>query len=157
MTGNDHPPHPRCRIQAVAPGWLAAALMVLAGCSTPPPGEALRASITRLELAIEARESGAVSDELADDFVGPEGMDRSAARRLAQLSFMRHRDIGMVLGPLDITLQGNDHATVRFTAALTGGSGGWLPEGGRLYQVETGWRRDGAEWDMTSATWERDL
>lgn len=157
MTGNEQPPRPRRRLPAVAPAWLAVVLVVLTGCSTPPPEEALRAQVSRLELAIEAREPGAVADLLADDFAGPEGMDRSAARRLAQLSFMRHRDVGLALGPLDIALQGSDHATVRFTAALTGGSGGWLPERGRLYRVETGWRRDGGDWSMTSATWERDL
>ena len=39
---------------------------------------------------------------------------------------------------------------------LTGGSG-WLPERGSVYRVETGWRRDGDDWLLTSARWERDL
>ena len=58
--------------------------------------------------------------------------------------------------PLDMTIS-EGHATVRFTAALTGGSGGWIPDSGSLYRVETGWRRDGDAWRLTSARWERDL
>ena len=137
-----------------------AALCLLAGCTATPPEEALRASVVELEQAIESREPGAVADVLADDFAGPDGMDRTAARRLAQLAFLRNRDVAVALGPLDISLHGGDdptHATVRFTAALTGGTGGWLPEQGSVYLVETGWRRDGDAWDMTSARWERDL
>ena len=45
---------------------------------------------------------------------------RRVARRLAQLAFLRNRDVAVALGPLDITLQGGEdptHATVRFTAA----------------------------------------
>lgn len=135
-----------------------AALCLLAACSSPAPEEALRASVAELESAIEAREPGGIADVLADDFVGPDGMDRAAARRLAQLVFLRNRDVGVALGPLDIDLHDRDaHATVRFTAALTGGTGRWLPETGSVYRVETGWRRDGGAWVLTSARWERDL
>jgi hypothetical protein len=45
------------------------------------------------------------------------------------------------------------HATVRFEAALTGGSGNVLPDAARLYGVETGWRLDDGEWRLTSASW----
>ena len=151
-----------------APGFLAATLLaaagLLSGCGGTPPEEALRASVAGLEAAIESREPGAIADVLATDFAGPDGMDRAAARRLAQLVFLRNREVAVALGPLDIDLQGGGdvdadatHATVRFTAALTGGAGGWLPESGSVYRVETGWRRDGDAWEMTSARWERDL
>ena len=106
-----------------------------------------------LETAIEARDAGALEDVLAEDFAGPDGMDRTAARRLARVTFLRQRDVGVALGPLDMTIS-EGHATVRFTAALTGGSGGWIPDSGSLYRVETGWRLDGGEWRLVSATWE---
>ena len=44
--------------------------------------------------------------------------------------------------------------TVRFTAALTGGSGSLLPDSAQVYDVETGWRFDDGNWRMTSATWQ---
>ena len=135
--------------------WLLAATLLLGACSATPPEQALRESVSDLEAALEARDADALADLLAEDFAGEDGMDRATASRVARLSFLRHRDIGVALGPLDITLL-EGHATVRFTAALTGGSG-WLPEQGSVYRVETGWRRDGDGWLLTSARWERDL
>ena len=135
--------------------WLLVAAFLLGACSSTPPEQALRASVSELEGALEARDADALAAMLADDFAGEDGMDRVTARRLARVSFLRHRDVGVALGPLDIVLL-DDHATVRFTAALTGGSG-WLPEQGSVYRVETGWRRDGDAWLLTSARWERDL
>ena len=136
--------------------WFVLACALLAACGAPPPEEALRAAVSGLETAIEARDAGALEDVLAEDFAGPDGMDRTAARRLARVTFLRQRDVGVALGPLDMTIS-EGHATVRFTAALTGGSGGWIPDSGSLYRVETGWRRDGDAWRLTSARWERDL
>lgn len=155
MTGNARTARPR-RTSGRRASWWFAACAAVAGCAATPPEEALRQSVAELESAIEAREPSGVAEVLARDFAGPAGMDRTAARRLAQLSFLRHRDVGLVLGPLDLAVQG-DHATVRFTAAVTGGSGAWLPERGSVYRVETGWRLEGGTWRMTSAGWERDL
>jgi len=139
----------------LAAGCLALA-MLAAGCARTPPEEALRGSVAALESAIESREPGAVADVLAEDFIGPDGLDRDGARRMARLHFLRNRDVGLVIGPLDIALQ-DRHATVRFTAAVSGGTGAWLPERGSVYRVETGWRRQGDDWRLTSAHWERDL
>lgn len=146
-------------------GMCLAAILLLAGCSSPPPEQALRESVAQLEAAIEARDPGALVDVLAGDFIGPGGMDRSGARRLAQLTFLRNKDVTVALGPLDIDIvdaAGKDgaatmHATVVFTAALAGGSGRWLPDAGSVYRVETGWRHDGGDWVLASARWERDL
>ncbi len=106
-----------------------------------------------MQAAIEARDVSQVRDLLADDFIGPDGMDRGGAARLAQLTFMRHRDIGVaIVGPLELTIS-DDRASVRFDAALAGGSGGLLPDRARIYNVETGWRLHGDEWRLVSATW----
>ncbi len=142
---------PACRI-----AWSVVACALLGACDAPPPEEALRVAVSGLETAVEARDAGAIEDVLAEDFAGPDGMDRTAARRMAAVTFLRQREVGVAIGPLDVTIL-DDHATVRFTAALTGGSGGWMPESGSLYRVETGWRRDGGDWLLTSARWERDL
>src|SRR3546814_5626456 len=94
---------------------------------------------------------------LAADFVGNDGLDRDGARRLAALHFLRNAEIGVTSGPLDIHLQ-DDHATVRTTVVLTGGSGGLLPETGRAHAVTSGrrlgdggWRIDSIEWSLSCA------
>lgn len=131
---------------------LTMAWLLLAACSRTPPEQALRETMQPLQLAMEQRDASQVEDFLADDFVGPGGMDRDGARRLAALTFLRHRDVGVTLGPLDVSVL-QEHATVRFTAALTGGSGRVLPDAARLYQVETGWRLEDGDWRLTSARW----
>ncbi|WP_255516261.1 nuclear transport factor 2 family protein [Luteimonas suaedae] len=134
-------------------GWLcAAAVLGPAGCARPLPEQALREAVDDMEEAIESRDAGALQQWLADDFIGPEGMDRAGARRLATLHFMRHDVVGVTLGPREVALHG-ERATVRFSAALTAGSGRLLPDAARVYQVESGWRLVDGDWRMTSLRW----
>ena len=130
--------------------------MVLAACAKTPPEQALRRTIDDMHAAVEARDVSGLSDGIARDFIGPGGMDRTAARRLAQLVFLRNQKVGMTVGPLDIAMR-EGGATVRFTAAMTGGSGGLLPQSGQVYDVTTGWRQDGGEWELVTAEWKEKL
>ena len=125
--------------------------VLLGACTRTPPEEKLRTTIAGLQAAIEQRDGSALQDVIADDFIGPDGLDRDGARRMAQATFLRYRDVGVSLGPLDIDLR-EQHATVRFTAALTGGAG-MLPDSGQLYDIETGWRLDDGEWQLVNAGW----
>ena len=127
--------------------------MSLAGCARTPPEQALRERVDALEAAIDARDAGALRGVLADDFIGPGGMDDAGAWRLAQGMFLRYRDIGTRLGPLDVQLQ-ERHATVRFDAVVTGGAGTLLPQSGQVYDVTTAWRLEGDDWRLVSAEWE---
>lgn len=134
--------------------WISVAYLavVLGGCAQGDPEQALRASIGGLQADVAARNAGAVEDRLAEDFIGPDGLDRQGARRMAQFLFLQNRQVSATLGPLDVSMQG-DRATVRFTAVLTGGAGGLLPQTGQLYDVETGWRMQDGDWTLTSAMW----
>jgi len=138
------------RIRAAA--GAVCALALLAACSRPAPEEALRAALAEVQESIEQRDAGTLRRYLAEDFIGPGGMDRDQARRTAALYMMRHQSVGLTMGSLDVELQ-EPHATVRFRAALTGGSGRLLPDRANFYQVETGWRMEGGEWRITSASW----
>lgn len=124
----------------------------LVACHLTPPEQALRDTVGSLQQAIEERDSADLRDTLAEDFIGPEGLDRNGARRLAQGLFLRNREIGVTLGRLDVALQ-REHATVHCTAALTGGSGGLLPDSGQLYDITAGWRLEDGEWKLTSIEW----
>ena len=127
-------------------------LLVLCACSRTAPEDALRQEVAAMRTAVEARDVGDIADGIADDFIGPEGMDRTGAKRLAQLVFLRNRDVGVTMGPLDIAMR-EGGATVKFTAALTGGSGGMLPTSGQMYDVSTDWRQNGDEWELVAAEW----
>jgi hypothetical protein len=137
--------------------WLLVAVVLVASaCARTPSEEALRETVGALQQALEDRDAATFEDLLADDFVGPDGLDRQGARRVAATSWMQHRRIGATLGPLDVKVK-DRHGTVRFTAALTGGSGSLLPDSAQVYDVETGWRFDDESWRMTSATWQPKL
>lgn len=130
------------------------ALGMLAGCAKEDPEKALRSTFAALQQSLEQRDAGAVADHLAEDFIGNEGLDRYGARRLAAGVFLRNRQVGVTTGPLQVRMQGTNSASVQFDAAVTGGSGGLLPEQGQWYRVETGWRLDEGRWRVVSARWQ---
>lgn len=146
-------PFAPARLRMFACGLIAAALL---GCAKTPPEQVLRQTLAELQQGIEARDANAIERSLAEDFLGPEGLDKAGARRLAALMLMRHAAVGLTFGPLDLDIR-DRHASVRFTAAATSGSGRMLPDAAQVYEVETGWRLDGDTWRMTSATWKPKL
>lgn len=129
-------------------------VLALAACSREAPEDAIRAQVTALQTAIEKRSASDVADVLDEDFIGPQTMDRRAARQMAAVMMLRHQRIGVLTGPVDVALQGEDRATVRTRAALTGGEGSaLLPDSAQAWRIESGWRlRDGV-WRITSLTW----
>lgn len=128
------------------------AIWLLAACAGNDPEQALRERFDGLQQAVSERDPAAVQQFLAEDFVGNDGLDRQGVRRLMAVYALRYRDISATAGPLQMQIDG-EHAKVRFTAVLAGGAGGWLPERGRVLRVETGWRRVGNDWLLTSAHW----
>jgi len=121
-------------------------------CTRSDPEAALRARMAGLASAIEAADPAAVQQFLAVDFIGNDGLDRNGARRLALGYRLRHRDIGLTVGPADVQMAPG-HATVQCKVVLRGGSGGALPDNAGIYDVESGWRLESGEWMLVSARW----
>ncbi len=137
--------------RAVFTGLLAAVVALAAACAKQPPEAALRATIAAMQAAAEGRDADVLAESVSEEFVGPEGMDRDQFRRTMAVVWLRDKNVGVQLGPLDVELVG-DRARVDFTAGTSGGEG-WLPDRGQLHQVETGWRLEGGEWKLISASW----
>ena len=133
------------------------ASVVAVGCSRTAPEQAVREQLEVLQAAIDGRDAGDVQALLADDFVGNQGMDRRGARQLAVAVFLQHRDVGARIGPVAVELRGEDEATATFSVLATGGSGGFLPETGQVFDVETGWRLVDREWRLLNARWTPEL
>lgn len=128
-------------------------LALLAGCDRSPPEQRLRERIAEMQQALEARKPAAFVEGIAEDFGSDKGMDREGIRNLLRVQMLRNASIGATLGPLDITLHG-ERATVTFSAVLTGGSGGLLPDSARPWAITSAWR-DGADgWQLIHASWE---
>lgn len=135
--------------------WSIACAAALSGCARTVPEEELRQTVAAMQQSVEARDIGDLVGHVAQDFAGPEGMDRATLRRTAQGAFLRYQAVGVTLGPMQVRMANDGrHATVRFSAALTGGGEAVLPDSARLYQVESGWGQAGGEWELTSLHWE---
>lgn len=156
---------PRIGAQAPKAGkarrrWISAVLLAtvaaLAGCRHAPPEQALRDTVAQMQKAGESHDVAGFMDHVAEDFAGPDGMDRQRLRQFLAVTSLRNRDIGVTLGPLDVKVFG-DRATVDFTLGASGGSGAWLPDRAQVYQVRTGWRREGNDWLLLSAQWKPTL
>lgn len=129
--------------------------MLLASCVAPPDEEALRNNIAAMQAAVEERSLAGVMDHITDDFGGSQGLDRDALRRLLQAQIIANAKIGVTIGPITIERQG-ERATATFSLILTGGSGRFLPERGRAYQITSGWRIEDGEWKVYVAEWDNE-
>lgn len=132
--------------------WCIWMLALLVACSRTDPETKLRARIDALQVTIQSRQPARTMEAVTGDFTGNDGMDREALHNLLRAQFLAKADIGVTTGPLQVSMQG-DHATVRFTAMLTGGNGGWIPEDAGAYQVTTGWRVEDGDWKLYAAQW----
>jgi len=129
--------------------------VLLSDCKHTPPEQALRETIAKMQAAGEARDMDALFQPIAEDFTASQGMDRQQFRRYMTLVSMRQKSVGVTLGPVQVKLYG-DRATASFTAAITGGPG-FLPDQAQVYDIETGWRLQGDDWQLISARWKEKL
>jgi hypothetical protein len=110
-----------------------------------------------MQQAMQERSPRAFMAHVGDDFVGNEAVfDKTALFNLLRVEVLRNDSVGVMLGPIDIELQG-DRATAHVVATVTGGSGGLLPEHGAVYDITSGWKRQGREWVCISGRWEQKL
>lgn len=129
------------------------ATLLVAACGRTPDEQRIREAIAAMEAAVEARNPRDFMAHVADDFVGSDsGFDRAGLHNLLRAQFLRNQAVGVLIGPVDVTLQ-PPRATARMSVTLTGGSGGLLPERGAIYAVETGWKQVDGEWLCLSASW----
>ncbi|MEX0916048.1 MAG: nuclear transport factor 2 family protein [Wenzhouxiangellaceae bacterium] len=135
--------------------WAGVLIVMLAGCGAELDDETRIRQI--LDDMIEALEQGDVGDfmaPVAEDFVAVNGrLDRRALGLLVRRERLARDAIRVRRVDTEIELVGDSRARVSFRALATGGSG-LLPDEGRLWRVETGWRRDDGEWKLISAEWE---
>lgn len=137
---------------------LAVAVLVLVACgSAPGPEQQIRDRLTSMIEALEEGSVGAFMDPIADDFIaGDRALDRRALGLLVRRERMARDSIRVRRVNTQVELHGEQRATATFQALATGGSG-LIPDEGRLWNIETGWRLDGDEWMLISAGWSRGI
>lgn len=128
------------------------ALLALAGCHRTPDEERIRQAITTGSQAAEQADAGALADVLSDDFDGNGGQtDKRELTGLLRAAKFRGETIHALIGPIDVEQRG-DRYVAKFSVTLTSG-GKLLPAQMGVYQVESGWRREGKAWVCFTATW----
>lgn len=133
------------------------ALLSLSGCHRTPDEQRIRNAITAMAQALEHGQPRDFMASVAEDFTGNDGnFDRTSLHNLLRAEVLRNGKLGVILGPIDVELQG-DRATVHNTATFTGGAGGFLPERGAVYTFSSGWKREGSKWLCYNASWQQKL
>ena len=142
------------------PGWRAVPLLlvlILGACARPSDEEQIRTAISEMQKAVENGKPADFMRHVADDFTGDGGaVDKQGLHNLLRAQALANASIGITLVSQNVELHG-DRATVKVTVTMTGGSGRWLPERGSVQQIESGWRRQGDDWQCLNAQWQRSL
>lgn len=126
--------------------------LLCAACSRPSEEQRLRDTIAAMEVAIEAGESGDFIEHVSAEFTGQgSGIDQRQLRAILLSQSLRHENISVLLGPLDVKMF-ESRATVKVRVLATGGS--WFPETGRQIDIESHWQLDDGEWVCFRAEWQ---
>lgn len=137
--------------------WLLATLCgsLLAGCGAELTVEQqVIATIRNMEVAAEDGEHFEFMTFVAETLQAQNGsMDRNAFHRFMIFQINQHRRLQAKFFPIHVRELGEGRASANFHVVVTGG-GGLLPDSGQVYQVETGWIRDGDDWLLEQAEWQ---
>lgn len=132
-------------------------VMLVACGSAPEPEQQIRHRLASMIEALEEGDVGEFMDPIADDFVaGDRALDRRALGLLVRRERMARDSIRVRRVNTRVELHGEQRATATFQALATGGSG-LIPDEGRMWDIETGWRLDGDDWMLISASWSRGI
>jgi len=129
--------------------------LCMAACARTPDDQAIRKSIENGAAAAQAHDASALTDMLADDFIGNDELDKAGLKSQLRGQFVVAKAIGVRVGPIDVEVNG-DRATARFDAFVTDTSGRWIPDRAATLHFQTGWRRDGKYWLCNNAKWSSD-
>lgn len=128
---------------------------LLGGCTSSDPQAALEAAVQQLQDNLEAKDTGAVMDQLHPQFSAQQQYDRTWAQRTMAMLFLRHKQVRvMAIGTrseVDATYSNKGHT--RAEVAVTGAEG-LIPDSARHYSVELEWWLEDGEWKLARLKWE---
>jgi hypothetical protein len=140
----------------VAASWLA----LVAGCAASDPEAEIRALLAEVEEAAEARDHGFFADVLAASYRDAQGNDREQALRAVRGYFIANQRVEIVSRIDEVALEGADAARAVVHAGMLGRRAGASLAGGLdadLYRFELELVKDGGNWRIIGARWNRAL
>lgn len=128
---------------------------LLTGCGRDDPRVQLDSAVKQLQDNLEAKNSGAVMEQLHGDFRANGEFDRDWARRTLTLMFLRHQRIKVIVLSSDSQLDPTYSSRGRTQAqiALTGAEN-LIPDSAGHYAVKLEWWRAGDEWKLARLDWQ---
>ncbi len=125
---------------------IALTLCSLAACRQGSPEDQVREAFASTIEAVEKSDAAAATEMLAQDFQGPEGMDRGAAR-LYLMGVFRQQKVGVTVLANRVRIN-REGALQAVDLVLTSKGGGLVPEdmGRRSYVIR--WRKTGSHWKI---------
>ena len=130
--------------------------LLLGACSKTPDEEQIAQNIAAIEAAVEAKSFTDIEAFLHDDFLANEQMSARDAGRLLQVYGRQHRRLGVTIIGTNTTMDEiyPDRAETTLSVVVTG-SAGRLPTDGSARTVRVEWLKDGGDWLIRRARWER--
>lgn len=130
--------------------------ILLSGCGAKDdPQASLEAALQRLQDNLQAKDSGAVLEQLHPQFSAQQAFDRDWARRTMALLFLRHKNVRVIAlsknSWIDSTYSEKGHSQAQI--ALTGAAG-LIPDSAQHYGVKLEWWREGEQWQLARLHWE---
>ncbi|MCY1379785.1 hypothetical protein D9M69_675350 [compost metagenome] len=130
-------------------------LAILAGCGRDDPAAALDAAVQQLQDNLEAKQTGAVLEQLHPQFIAQQEHDRDWARRTMALLFLRHKNVSVLAltkaSHLDPTYSEKGYTEAQVALA---GAEGLIPDSARQYGVKLEWWLDDGEWKLARLDWQ---
>lgn len=130
------------------------ALVLTGGCSQTPTEEAIRNNLEALETRIEEKKTAGALELFHSNFNTAKNFDKDWVKRTLLFHQVRHQNIEIVVTNVVVEPKDDYTAIARFNAVATGGQG-LIPDQGALYKIETEWRKEGSDWLLIYAKWER--
>ena len=127
---------------------IALTLCSLTACRQGSPEDQVREAFASTIEAVEKSDAAAATEMLSQDFQGPEGMDRGAAR-LYLMGVFRQQKVGVTVLANRVQIN-REGALQAVDLVLTSKGGGLVPEdmGRRSYVIR--WRKTGRHWKISN-------
>ena len=141
-------------------GVALAAVLAPAPCGeASAPEEQIRALVSEVETAAEARDVGDVLARVSDEYADESGRTCADLGRLVRGWFTLQPALELVTRVEDIEIESDDYARARVTVGVLARRG--APEDWDaaldVQTIDVRLRRDGGEWRAIAARWERGL
>jgi len=137
-----------------------AALAQIISCTRETEEDKVKQVVIAVQKAAEEKKIKAIQEHLSRSYRDPQGHDYDGIKGLLAFYFFRHRTVAVYISGLETSVNGPE-ATARFQALLTAKgidgeeAGILLPDALGAYRFDVSFRKEGKDWKVISATWQR--